>query len=196
MFMRFAGMCAIVAGVGGLLYSVLFVLFLRGNSSLAAPVAILLTGGGLLTVVVLLALYETVRAIDAAFARVAVALGVVGALGAAIHGAYDLSLALHPVTGASAAAPSAIDPRGFLTFGVAGAGLLVFAWLITRSRLFPRPLGYLAYLSAALLIVIYLTRLIILTATNPLVIGPAAIEGLIVNPAFYIWLGLNLRKVS
>ena len=59
---------------------------------------------------------------------------------------------------------------------------------------FPRNLSYLGYLSGALLIVIYLARLIILSATSPLVLLPAAIEGFIVNPAWYVWLGFALRR--
>ena len=41
---------------------------------------------------------------------------------------------------------------------------------------------------------IYLARLIILSATSPLVLLPAAIEGFIVNPAWYVWLGFALRR--
>ncbi len=37
--------------------------------------------------------------------------------------------------------PSQIDPRGMLTFGVAGVGLWVIAWLILRRGQFPRGLG-------------------------------------------------------
>lgn len=75
-------------------------------------------------------------------------------------------------------------------------------WLDSRTRcsLFgaleaaPRGLAYLGYVSGVLLVLIYLGRLIILSASNPLVLGPAAIEGFIVNPAWYIWLGLALRR--
>lgn len=58
----------------------------------------------------------------------------------------------------------------------------------------PRGLAYLGYVSGVLLVLIYLGRLIILSASNPLVLGPAAIEGFIVNPAWYIWLGFALRR--
>ena len=43
--------------------------------------------------------------------------------------------------------------------------------------------------AGALLVVIYLGRLIILDPANPLVLGPAAISGLVVGPAWYAWLG-------
>jgi hypothetical protein len=41
---------------------------------------------------------------------------------------------------------------------------------------------------------VYLGRLIVLDPTNPLVAAPAALTGLILSPAFYIWLGLELRR--
>jgi hypothetical protein len=92
--------------------------------------------------------------------------------------------------------PSAIDPRGMLTFGVAGLGMWVIAWLIVRGGQLPRGLGYLGYLLAALLIVIYLARLIVLDASSPLVLAPAALTGFIVNPLWYLWLGAVLVRKS
>jgi hypothetical protein len=46
----------------------------------------------------------------------------------------------------------------------------------------------------ALLIVVYLGRLIILTPTNPVVAAAAGVTGLILSPAFYLWLGMQLRR--
>jgi hypothetical protein len=40
------------------------------------------------------------------------------------------------------------------------------------------------------MVVLYLGRLIILEATNPVIVIPALLEGFIVNPLWYIWLGL------
>ncbi len=48
--------------------------------------------------------------------------------------------------------------------------------------------------AAVLLVLTYLGRLVILTPTNPLVAGPAALVGLVVNPVWYIWLGRELRR--
>jgi hypothetical protein len=55
-------------------------------------------------------------------------------------------------------------------------------------------LGYLAYLSAVLLVVLYLGRLIVLDPTNPLILVPALLNGFLVNPALYVWLGLALLR--
>jgi hypothetical protein len=114
-------------------------------------------------------------------------------VGTAMHGGFDLAQVLHPAS-TNSALPSQVDPRGMLTFGMPGLALFLFAWLIGRSHAFPARLAYLGYISAALLVLIYLARLVILTPTNPVVLGVAALEGLIVNPLFYIWLGLTLRR--
>jgi hypothetical protein len=81
-----------------------------------------------------------------------------------------------------------------LTFGIAGLGMWVIAWLILRGRQFPRGLGYLGYVTAALLIVVYLARLIVLDATSLLVVGPALVTGFIASPAWYVWLGVSLWR--
>jgi hypothetical protein len=194
-FLRSAGYCAFIVAAAGFAYSILFVLQARGAAGLAPWVAALLLLGGLLTIPVLLALYETLRDLEPLVALLAIVLGVGGALGAALHGSYDLATSLHPVAGANAQLPNPIDPRGFMTFGVAGLSLLIFARLLHGAPRYQPWLAWIAALSAVLLIVIYLGRLVILTATNPLVIGPAALEGLIVNPLFYVLLGLNLRRI-
>ncbi|MDP9243568.1 MAG: hypothetical protein M3O77_00615 [Chloroflexota bacterium] len=56
----------------------------------------------------------------------ALALGLAGALGAALHGGYDLANAINPpASDPIANLPSPIDPRGLLTFGVSGLGARV-----------------------------------------------------------------------
>lgn len=53
-------------------------------------------------------------------------------------------------------------------------------------------MGYLTYLLAILLVVLYLARLIILSATNPVIAVTGALSGFIVNPLWYVWLGMAL----
>ena len=200
-FNRFAGTCAVLAGVAGFLYAVAFIgLVLSGASTelgfgLASALLLL---GSLLGAAGLTALYSRLRAVDAGFAFLALSLGVGGAFGAAVHGGFDLANVLHaPPEAANAALdglPNYVDPRGLLTFGAAGLGLLVASSLIVRSESLPTRLGQLGYLAGALLIIVYLARLIILTPTNPLVAAPAALAGFIVNPAWFIWLGMVLRR--
>ena len=127
-------------------------------------------------------------------------LGLAGALGAAIHGGFDLANTLNPpslpadLATALAGLPSQVDPRGLLTFGVAGVALFVVAWLIGRGASLPRGLGYLAYLLAILLVIIYVGRLTILNPANPVLLVPILLTGFLVNPAWYIWLGLVLWR--
>lgn len=184
---RFAGACAILAGLAGFLYSVGFIVL---RNSLVYGLFQML--GGLLATAALVAVYNRLREVDAGFALWAIVLGLVGALGSAIHGSYDLANTINPPASnvpALADLPSQIDPRGLLTFGVAGVSLAVIAWLMLRGGQFPRGLGYLGYLLAALFIILYLGRLVILNAASPVIVGPALLAGFIVNPLWYLWLG-------
>jgi hypothetical protein len=52
--------------------------------------------------------------------------------------------------------------------------------------------GYLAYLLALLLVVLYLGRLIVLNPSNPVILIPALLNGFVVSPALYIVLGFAL----
>jgi hypothetical protein len=122
-------------------------------------------------------------------------LAVVAAVGSAIHGGYDLANAIH-ASGEAAAGlanlPSQIDARGLLTFGVAGVGLLALAALIVTGGRLPKGLGFLGFVLGVLLILIYLGRLIVLDATSLLIVVPAALTGFLINPIWYIWLGVAL----
>jgi hypothetical protein len=194
-FERFAGICAIVVGAGGFAYAVAFVVILRGSEGSGAEKAsaLFLLLGGLLTTAVLVALYERLRASAGAFALWALLLGVVAALSSAAHGGYDLANAINK-PGTNLSLPSSTDPRGLMTFGVTAIAALVFGWLILRTGAFPRNLGYLALASGVLLVVIYLGRLIVLDPKSPVLLVAALLAGFIVDPLFYIWLGMELRR--
>lgn len=191
-FERLAGASAIVAGVVGLLYSISFVILRNGLLS-----ALFLLLGGLLSLAALVALFDRLGTVDASAALLGLILGSVGALGAAVHGSYDLANAINPpATSALALAdlPSQIDPRGFLTFGAAGLALFIAAYLMGRDARLPRYFVPLTYVLAALLVIVYLGRLIVLNPASPLVLLPAAITGFIVNPLWYVLLGAALRR--
>jgi hypothetical protein len=187
-FESMAGIGALLAGAAGVLYAVAFIIL--KNAGLSALLLMLI---GLFSLVALIALYGRVRGVDESAALVALVFGMAGALGALIHGGYDLANALHPPS-AVQALPNGVDPRGLLTFGAAGLGMALFAWLIGRAPGFPAGLSLLGYLAALLLIVLYLARLVVLDATNPAVVVPAILGGFIVNPAWYGWLGLVLLR--
>jgi len=139
-------------------------------------------------------LYQQLRNTESGFALLGLLLTVSAALGSAIHGGYDLSNALHPPASLNADLPNPIDPRGLLTFGIAGLGLSLLSWLLNQEMQFPKSFAYLGILSAVLMIILYLGRLIVLQATSLVIVIPALLEGFIVNPIWYIWLGFNLRR--
>ena len=197
---RKAGTAAIAAGLGGIVYSVAF---LGGVVAGAAPqlgivvASVALMVGGILSVAVLVAIYRRLLDAAAAVGLLGLMLVAVGAMGAMVHGGYDLANVINPpVTDvlAEAELPHPIDPRGLLTFGITGLGLLVLMLQARRSAVLPANLAGLGALVGVLLIVVYLGRLIVLTPTNPVVAVPAALTGLLLSPAFYIWLGLELRR--
>jgi hypothetical protein len=170
----------------------------RSNAQLGGLLASLfLLLGGLSASAALIALFQRVQATDEGLATWGRALAIVGAVGSVIHGGYDLANAIHvpendPLNLANL--PSAIDPRGLLTFGIAGIALIIAAGLMVRSKNLPTNLGYLGYILGVVLVVIYLARLIILDATNPIVVITVVITGFILNPIWNIWLGVSLRK--
>jgi hypothetical protein len=159
--------------------------------------SIALMAGGLLSILVLVAVYRRLVDSAAAIGLLGLLVVAVGATGAMVHGGYDLANSVHaPVTDifAEAQLPSPIDPRGLLTFGVTGLGLLLLAWQSRRSGTLPARLAALGMVLGSLLIVVYLGRLLIVTPTNLLVAIPAALTGIVLSPTFYIWLGIELRR--
>lgn len=201
-FERFAGNCTLLAGIINFLYAVAFVVIARSSPVLGGFLtSLFLLISSLLVTTMVVALYFRLRQVEGAFALWALLLGLVGALGAAIHGGYDLGNVLNPPVAAGtelAAAlgslPNQIDPRGLTTFGLMGLAILVFAWLMGRDSSFPTGLRYLSYLFGALFIILYLARLIVLDPANPLLLVPVLVTGFLVNPAWHIWLGLTLRQ--
>ncbi len=194
-FERLAGTLATGVGIGGLAYSVSFVIVLRSAPTSAALAgALFLLVGGFLSTAVLIALYGRLRETDPGFALWGLVLGLVGAVGSAIHGGYDLANIVKPLPGGHGLLPNAVDPRGVLTFGASALALLIVAWLILRGGALPRGLGHLGYLTGVLLLVIYLGRLIILNPKNPVLLSAALLAGFVANPAWYLWLGRELRR--
>jgi hypothetical protein len=189
LFDRFAGFCAIITGIAGLLYSVAFIILQNNLLS-----ALFLLVGGLFATAAITALYEHLREADSAFAFLGIFFALAGALGSTVHAGFDLSNALHPPSGLIADLPSSVDPRGLMTFGLAGIGLFVLSWLVVSGRKLSRNLGYLGYLSAILMLILYVGRLVVLQSTSLVIVIPALLEGFLINPIWYIWLGVILLR--
>jgi len=200
-FDRFASNSAYLAAAGGILYAFSFVILYVGGRAPKVGLAfssIFLLLGGLLASVILVAIYRHVHEVDPSLALWALATGLLGALGSTLHAGYDLANVLHPPTPDVLTAggyPNPVDPRGLVTFGFAGISLIAFSWLIGRGSTLPRSLAPLGYALAALLVVIYLGRLIILDPTNNIV-RLALAAGVVVNMIWYVRLGGAFRKTG
>jgi hypothetical protein len=191
------GALALVTAATGFLYSIAFVGLSRSAPAAGATLsALFLLIGGVTGSAVVVALYQLLRHADPGLAQWALIIGSLGALGSAVHGGHELALAIRPLP-VNPALPNQLDPRGLLTFGFTGMALGLFAslWLRRPSPL-PRPLGWLAIVSAVLLVLIYLGRLVVFEPGSILVLGPAALEGFVVNPVFYAWLGVVLLRLK
>lgn len=180
---------AYLAGISWLLYAYFFVIAKDPTLS-----ALFLTLGGLFAVKVFTALYRMLKEEDAGFAATILVLGVAGALGTMVHGGFDLANAINPPTGLNLSLPSQVDPRGLMAFGVTGLAVLKASWVMKKVKTFPQNLSLLGLLSGVLLIVVYLGRLIVLDPTSPVLKYPILIEGFIVNPIWYLWLGFIFQK--
>jgi hypothetical protein len=194
-FASFGALCAVAAGLVGLGYSISFSLYLHSPSRGTAYVdSILLLAGGLISTATFVVVYERLRQTDTALALWGFLLALVGAFGAALHGGYDLANLANPPAALASDVPSSVDPRGLGTFALTGLALAVTGVLILRSGPLPRGLGYLAFFSAALLVFVYIGRLVILNPKSPGLLAAAVTVGYVVNPVWFVWLGLALRR--
>jgi hypothetical protein len=180
-FRRLAATSALLVAATNLGYSLSFLVVRPDNpdaGGTAASAFLLL--GGLLALPVLLALYGLVKEGAPELALLGTVLGVVGAVGAAVHGGYDLANAINPPA-TVLDTPNAVDPRGLLTFGVGGLTLLVYA-----AALAPRRLSWLAAGLGVLLVALYVLRLVVLAADNAAIVGIAALVGFVLSPLWYV----------
>jgi hypothetical protein len=198
---RAAELAATFVAAGGFLYSAAFVTTQATDARAPRFVtALLLLVVGLGAVAVMASLYLRLRNTDEGVALIALVFGVAGAVGSAIHGGFDLANVVNApeIEGFKGVVrgPNAVDPRGLMTFGVAAVTVALWSWLILRAREWDRRLASLGYLSAVLLLVIYLGRLIALDPSNPILLLPALVEGFVVNPAWFAWVGRSFARES
>jgi hypothetical protein len=194
-FARFSGLSAIVLGIGGFVYAVLFAIIVAGE----APRGVrelwfaTLMLGAILSTVVGVGLYQRLRETDVSVALLALLLGLSGALGGILHGGSNLSRIIEaPGTGVP---DVQLDPKGILRYGVAGLALLLIGWLVLRGGAFPRWLGLMAYVGGAVLVFIYVGRLYdFITPETKITLTPPFLFGFVLYPALYIGLGLELMR--
>jgi hypothetical protein len=193
----FGALCAAAAGLLGLAYSISFSLYLHAPSrGTAYADSLFLLAGGLVSTGAFTAIYARTRATEPTLALWGYVLALVGAFGAALHGAYDLANLANPPASLATDLPSSVDPRGLGTFALTGIALAVIGWLIIRGGNLPRPLGYLAFLSAGLLVFVYVGRLVILNPKSPGLLAAAVLAGYVVDPVWFVWAALSMRRSS
>ena len=188
-FQKYASFSAFGAAISALAYAYFFVI-----AKDATMFSLFLMLSGLFGLKVTVYLYERLKEVDRGFAGIGAVLLIAGSLGAMVHGGYDLANALNVPANINPDLPSQVDPRGLLAFGLTGLGILKFSWLAMKDKMFPKNFTLLGLVSGVLLVVVYLGRLIVLDPTNPILLYPVLIEGFIVSPLCYLWLGSILRK--
>lgn len=194
-FMRFAGMTAVIVGIGGFVYAAVFAYIVVGD----APRGVrelwfgILLLGGILSTVVTVATYQILKETESSVALLALALGLGGALGGVLHGSSSLSRTVQAPGSGPPEFP--LDPNGILRYAVAGLALLLIGWLIMRGGVFPRWLGLLAYAGGVVLVFIHVGRLYdFITPDTKATLIPAFLFGFVIYPALYIGLGLELMR--
>jgi len=180
---------AYLAGIFAFAYAYAFVL---AQSPFWSAVFLLLTG--LFAVKIMAVLYRQLRDREETLALIALLFGVAGTFGTLIHGGYDLATVLAPPANVFTDVANQVDPRGLLTFGLTGIGVAMFSWLMGEQKAFPVGLQRWGYLSAALLVIIYLARLIIVSPAHPFLFYPVLLEGFLVGPVWYLWIGRLLQQ--
>lgn len=190
-FQKYAALEAFLAGASALAYAYFFVI---AKDQMLASLALLLSG--LFAAKVMVALYARLRDIDRGFALLGILFGGAGALGMMLHGGYDLANVINPPRGFEVSLPSQVDPRGLLSFGASGLALFYISWLMGKDKYFPKNLSMLGFVSGLLLLWIYVARLTVLDPTNPILLYPVLLEGFVVNPVWYLWLGSVFRRAK
>ena len=188
-FAKYASLNAFLAGLSGLAYAYFFVV---AKDPLFYNLFLLLSG--LFAVKVMVALYTRLKDVDSGFALLGLVFGLAGTIGTMVHGGFDFANVINPPATAESGFPSEVDPRGLLTFGATGLALFYISWLMGKNRYFPKNLGLLGFVSGVLLLWIYVARLTILDPANPVLLYPILLEGFLVNPIWYLWVGVVLRK--
>jgi hypothetical protein len=185
----YASLLGILAGVSAFAYAYFFII-----TKDVLFYSLSLTLLGLFALKFFIILYGRLKEVNQDMARVGVALAALGAFGMLVHGGYDLANAINPPGAVNANLPSQIDPRGLLTFGLGGLGILKISYLMSKDKYFSKNLSFLGYVSGTLLVLIYLARLTVLDPTNPLLLYPVLLNGFIAGPLWYLWIGLSLKK--
>lgn len=185
---------ATFAGVAAFLYALSFVVVSKNSPVMGSVLsALFLMIFGILASGAWVGLYKKLREVDPGFAVWVVILAVFGAMGAFIHGGFDLTNSLNPPATLTTDTVSQIDPRGLLTFGLSGLALMLGSLMIGSHKKMSSRLANVGYLAGLLSIFLYMARLIIVDTTSLVITVPAIVCGFGIIPLWYVLLGRTLK---
>jgi hypothetical protein len=182
-FRRMAGWAAYLVAAFSLLYAVVYLGFVRtdATNATASTIAWALIAAGALSAA--FATAGLASFIGGATASFLTAFGVAYSLLAAAHGVFA---AIADAQGFADLGLSPTDPRGFATFGLAGAWLLVAG---LRLRVHPglRPVyAQLAIAGGVDLILLFIATVL---GSTPLILVTGGLASVLLGPAFWLMTG-------
>lgn len=192
-FERFSSASAILTGVLSIVYAVFFLFVSRVNGYVGILGSWIVLGGtAFFAIAAMVGLYQRFKEREAGFALYALLVGAGAAFAMLQHGAFEaINLYRNGAVESALGAPSQVDPAGLSSFAVMGIVALVWGWLIVRTNLMPRTLGYVGLLNAVLLIVLFFATV---AGSQALILLSGGLTSVIVGPVWWIWLGRTLAN--
>lgn len=190
-FERFGSVSAILTGVLSIFYAVFFLFISRANEFVGILGSWIILGGtAFFAAAAYVALYQRLKEREAGFALYTLLFGVMCAFAMLQHGAFEaINLYRSGAVVSALGAPSQVDPAGLASFGVIGVVAFLWGWLIQKTNVLPRTLGYVGMLNAVLLIVLFFATVI---GSQTLILASGGLTSVIVGPLWWIWLGRAL----
>lgn len=189
----FASASAITAGILSILYAILFLFVSRANPFVGSLGSwIVLGASGFFALAAYVALYQRLHQASSGFALYALLLGGLSAFAVLQHGAFEaIELIRRGSVDSALGAPSQVDAAGLASFGVVGVVAFLWGWLILKTNVLPRNLGYLGMFNAVLLVVLFCATV---AGSQALILISGGLTSVIVGPLYWIWLGRTLAN--
>lgn len=192
-YYRFGGVCAILQGIGSLLYAVFFLVLGHQAGDFGKTGSwIILAVNGLLATASYVALYERTADAEPGFTLWGLLLGFAQGLAMMANGVYQAVFG-RVATGDPLArgVPSWADPKGLGTFLLFGVASLVFARVFVATGVLPKRLGYLGLFNALLLVVLFFGNVF---DSVPVILVAGGLTAVIVTPLWWVLIGRALIR--
>lgn len=192
-FHRFGSLAATLTGVLSIAYAVLFLFVTRANEYAGTLGSWVVLGGtAFFAIAAYVALYQRFKDREPGFAMFALLLSGMAAFAMLQHGAFEaIEIVRRGSVAGALGAPSQVDPAGLATFAVVGIGSFLWGWLILRTSLLPRTLGYVGILNAVLLVILFLATVL---SSQTIILISGGLTSVIVAPVWWIWVGRALAS--